>query len=355
MSIMPHKVVPSFQNAHGDAVITARLKALPEHFIVREILGFAPDNDGDHMLLTVRKRGANTAWVAKQLARFAQCDSRDVGFAGLKDRHAVTEQSYTVPSRQLTADDWLQCKGDGFEVIAAHRQRRKLKRGAHKGNEFEIVLTEVAGGDDALNARLEQIKQYGVPNYFGSQRFGRDGNNLVMACEWFENGKVIHDRHQRGFALSAARAFIFNSILQARIQQGTWNQLQAGDVANLNGSNSVFTVDAVDEVLKHRCDEFDIHPTGALWGGGELRTKGTVQTLESDVASEHQTFASGLCNAGLEQERRALRVQVRDLVWKREAGELRLKFALTKGAFATTVIAELVGSGAEALGEDEEG
>ncbi|MES1195402.1 MAG: tRNA pseudouridine(13) synthase TruD [Steroidobacter sp.] len=345
---------PDFMTAHGPAVISAQLKSQPEHFIVRECLGFAPDNEGDHMLVVVRKRGANTLWVEKQLAKFAKADLRDVGFAGLKDRHAITEQSFTVPSRHLQANDWLQCKGDGFEVIAAYRQRRKLKRGAHKGNGFEIVLTNVVGDDAALQSRLEKIKQDGVPNYFGSQRFGRDGNNLSMAREWFEDGKVIEDRHQRGFALSAARAFLFNSILQARIQQGTWNQLLAGDVANLSGSNSVFAVDQVDDVLTRRCNEFDIHPTGALWGAGESRAKGPVKELEMQIANQHAAIAQGLCDAGLEQERRALRIQVRDLEWKRDADQLTLKFSLTKGAFATAVIAELVGAAAESLGDDEE-
>ena len=344
----------SFASAYGAAVIIAQIKSQPEHFIVREWLGFSPDNEGDHMLVTVRKRGANTMWVAKQLARFANATPRDVGFSGLKDRHAITEQAFTIPSRHLQPYDWLQCKSDEFEVIAAHRQRRKLKRGTHKGNEFEIVLTEVAGDDAALKLRLELVKQYGVPNYFGSQRFGRDANNLSMAREWFESGKVIQDRHQRGFALSAARAFLFNSILQARIQQGTWNKLLAGDVANLSGSNSVFAVDQMDEVLGQRCDEFDIHPTGALWGKGELRTRGSIKELEMQIADDHAAIAQGLCAAGLEQERRALRVQVRDFIWKHEPDRLTLKFALTKGAFATAVISELMGLSAEALDESED-
>ncbi|HVY24122.1 MAG TPA: tRNA pseudouridine(13) synthase TruD [Steroidobacteraceae bacterium] len=351
---MPYEIAPSFQNAHGHAVITARLKALPEHFIVREWLGFAPDNEGDHMLVIVRKRGANTMWVAKQLARFATCDARDVGFAGLKDRHAITEQAFTVPSRQLQPNDWLQCKGDGYEVIEAHRQRRKLKRGAHKGNAFEIVLTNVVGDESALNARLDLIRQLGVPNYFGLQRFGRDGDNLTMARDWFENGKIIEDRHQRGFALSAARAYLFNLILQARIQQRTWNQLLNGDVANLSGSNSVFAVDQVDDVLANRCKEFDIHPTGALWGKGDLRSQGAVKELELRIADECISISQGLIKAGLEQERRALRVQVRDLNWKLENNQLTLQFSLAKGAFATAVLAELVGSSAEALTESED-
>jgi len=332
-----------FTPAFGAPVISARLKAEPEHFIVREILGFDADNDGEHMLLTVRKRGANSQWVAKQLAKHARVDVRDVGFSGLKDRHAVTEQAYTVPSRNLPPEAWIGFAGDGFEVTAAARHRRKLKRGAHKGNEFAITLTEVSGDLVALQTRLEQIKQFGVPNYFGLQRFGHDGHNLEMAREWFERGASIHDRSQRSFALSAARALIFNAVLQRRVQRGDWNQLASGDLANLNGSNSVFAVENVDEALTNRCASFDIHPTGPLWGAGELMTRGDVFNLEQAAAQQFGGLTTGLAAAGLTQERRALRVWVRNVAWTLENGELILRFALSKGSFATVVTAELLG------------
>jgi len=338
----------------GLPVITARVKAQPEHFVVREWLGFAADGEGDHMLLTVRKRGANTMWVAKQLAKHANADARDVGFSGLKDRHAVTEQAYTVPSRAMPPEAWLGLVGEGFEVIAAARHRRKLKRGAHKGNEFEINLTDIDGDFIALQRRLEHIKQTGVPNYFGAQRFGNNQHNLAMAQAWFEQGRIIYDRAQRGFALSAARALIFNAVLQARVERGDWNQLLAGDVANLNGSNSVFAVDVVDAVLQHRCAEFDIHPTGPLWGSGELASKGEVMELEREVAARFSSFQTGLGQAGLNQERRALRMWVRDFAWTLEATQLILRFSLSRGSFATTVIAELLGAAANEVREEED-
>lgn len=340
--------------AFGSPVITARVKAQPEHFIVREYLGFEADGEGEHMLLTVRKRGANSQWVAKQLAKHARAEVRDVGFCGLKDRHAVTEQAYTVPSRTMPPEAWLGFAGEGFEVIAAQRHRRKLKRGVHKGNEFEITLTELDGDRQALQARLELIQQIGIPNYFGAQRFGNDSHNLSLARDWFEQNKFIDDRIQRGFALSAARALIFNAVLQARVQRGDWNHLLSGDIANLNGSNSVFTVEAVDAVLTQRCAEFDIHPTGPLWGNGELATRGDVLALEQSIAAEFTSFAEGLSMAGLCHERRALRVWARNFAWTLGETQLILRFALSKGSFATVVIAELLGSAANEFGEGED-
>jgi tRNA pseudouridine13 synthase len=340
--------------AHGAPLISARFKVEPEDFVVREWLGFEPDGAGDFMLLTVRKRGANTLWVAKQLARFANADTRDVGFAGLKDRQAVTEQAYTVPSRAIEPDAWLGFAGEGFEVIAATRQRRKLKRGAHKGNDFEIVLRDVQGDETALLQRLQKLKTLGVPNYFGAQRFGHSGHNLHMADDWLVQGHEIRDRIQRGFALSAARSLLFNAVLQARVEQGTWNQLLSGDLANLNGSNSVFAVHQVDATLLQRCAEFDIHPTGPLWGAGELRVTGQVAELETAVISNYAALAQGLARAGLQQERRALRIWVRNLTWTLTDSRLILKFTLGRGAFATAVIAELLGTAANDFGEHED-
>jgi tRNA pseudouridine13 synthase len=340
--------------AFGASVISAHFKVEPEDFVVREWLGFEPDGAGDFMLLTVRKRGANTLWVAKQLARFANADVRDVGFAGLKDRQAVTEQAYTVPSRTMTPEAWLQCAGEGFAVIGATRQRRKLRRGAHKGNDFEIVLRDVQGDVAALQQRLQQLKDRGAPNYFGPQRFGRDGNNLLMAEDWLINGNEIRDRMQRGFALSAVRSLIFNAVLRRRVELGNWDQLLPGDLANLNGSNSVFAVTEVDALLRQRCVDFDIHPSGPLWGSGELPTRAQVAELESQVAAPYMQLIAGLAQAGLEHERRALRVWIRDFTWQLDGRNLTLRFRLHRGAFATTVIAELLGNAAGGFGENED-
>jgi len=181
-----------------------------------------------------------------------------------------------------------------------------------------------------------------VPNYFGPQRFGHDGGNLELARHWFASGEAPRDRMQRSFALSAARAFLFNAVLERRIADATWSRLQPGDVANLDGSGSVFTVESVDETLAARCAILDIHPTGPLWGTGELASRGTVAALEKSVMECHASLAHGLGAADLEQERRALRLRVADLRWSREGSDVRLCFRLSRGAFATAVLHELV-------------
>jgi tRNA pseudouridine13 synthase len=340
--------------AFGAAVSTGVIKKEPEHFRVREYLGFEADGEGEHVLLTVRKRNANTLWVARALARHAKIHPREIGFSGLKDRQALTEQAFTAPLGKLSLEHWQGLQGEGFEVLSAFRQRRKLRRGAHKANDFYIVIDELNGDPESLRERLDAIARCGVPNYFGPQRFGRNEHNLQAAAAWFIEGREPRDRVQRGFALSAARAAIFNQLLAQRVNQGNWNELLVGDVANLNGSGSVFCVEVLDEILRQRCTVLDIHPTGPLWGRGELSSKGSAAEWERALANQYAPFSLGLEAAGLQQERRALRAQVANLAWTLEAKRLILEFRLLRGMFATAVLAEIIGAGANGFGEDED-
>jgi tRNA pseudouridine13 synthase len=328
--------------AHGGPAGRATMRAVPEDFIVREWLGFEPDGDGEHVLLRVRKRDANTMWVAKQLAKLAKIHPRDVGFAGLKDRDAVADQAFTVPARSAIGVDWAGVRGEGFAVLTATRHRRKLKRGALRGNEFEIALRSFSGPLGALEQRLQMITAAGVPNYFGPQRFGRAGHNVEVARAWFSGGAAPRDRTQRSFALSAARALIFNAALAERVRDGTWNRMHDGDVANLDGSGSTFVVETVDEVLRDRCTQLDIHPTGPMWGAGPLPVSGEIATLEQRVVDGHPELARGLEGAGLEAERRALRVRVDRLECTISGSDVFLRFRLARGAFATAVLHELI-------------
>jgi len=332
--------------AHGGPVGSARLRVTPEDFVVREWLGFDADGEGDHLLLKVRKRGANTMWVAKQLARIGKIHPRDVGFAGLKDRDAVAEQAFTVPGRSAVPN-WLGITGDGFEVISAERTRRKLKRGALKGNDFEIVLREFSGDLALLEQRLQTLATAGAPNYFGPQRFGHNGSNVTSAIAWFQGGPLL-ERAERGFALSAARSVIFNAVLAERLNAGTWNQLLDGDVVNLNGSGSFFLAETVDDTLRDRCRQLDVHPTGPMWHGDSLLSKGATAELEMRTAQQYAVLAEGLSKARLEPERRPLRVPVRELKWRIDGADVHLQFRLQRGSFATAVLHELIGNAFQA-------
>jgi tRNA pseudouridine13 synthase len=288
------------------------------------------------VLLKVRKRGANTEWVARELARAAGCRAHDIGYAGLKDRHAVTTQWFSVPrprDRDLGA-----VHGDGFEVLEAHAHTKKLPRGALAGNRFAIRVRDLDVSHDSLAQRLAAIARDGVPNYFGPQRFGRDGANLRKITR---DPGVIHPR-ERTYVLSAARSLVFNAVLAERVADRTWCQLEVGDVANLDARGSVFPVDAVDETLHARVERLDVHPTGPLWGSDALMSRGRIASLEQQVATAFDKPCALVVAAGMRQERRSLRLAVRDLSWDLQGRDLVIRFWLTKGSFATTVLRELV-------------
>jgi len=334
--------VPAMERASGTAVGVGRIRVLPEDFRVTERLGFVADGAGNHVLLRVLKQGANTTWVARELARRASVCETEVGFAGLKDRHAVSEQYFTVPAHSQSPASWLTHEGEGYRVLGAALHRRKLRRGSHRGNSFDITVRELDADRRCLQERLGALAELGVPNYFGPQRFGRTGSNLALARRQLAEGRLPRGRIQRSMMLSAARAAIFNSVLSARVRAGTWNSLQPGDVANLNGTGSVFPVAEVDDILAARCARLDLHATGPLWGAGDSRVRGAIQSLEERVAAEWPELYRGLEAAGLRQERRALRVQLGALRWTLGEDWLRLQFTLPRGAYATAFVHELL-------------
>ncbi len=337
----------SLPQAHGAPVLAARIRVAPEDFRVEEIDGFAPEGSGEHLLLTVEKRGMNTAFAAKLIAQWAGIDEGGIGYAGLKDRHAVTVQRFSVhlPRRVAPSIEALEAN-DGLRVLGLAWHSRKLPRGALGGNRFVLRLREAVGERPGVEARLRAIAARGVPNYFGEQRFGREGDNVANALAMFAGRRVA--RAQRTHLLSAARSQLFNRVLAARVDAGCWESALDGEVWMLDGSRSVFGPVPFDAALEARLAAFDIHPTAPLWGRGELRSTGEAAALERGALADPESIAlcAGLEAAGLKQERRATRLRPADLSWAwAEPQALELRFTLPPGAYATAVLAELTGGG----------
>ncbi len=326
--------------AHGGPPVTGLLKADPGDFIVEERLGFEPDGGAGHFLLRVEKRDANTLYVARCLARLTGTPQGDVGFAGLKDRRAVARQWFSLPARKTGAPA-AGLEGDGFRVLEVHPHSRKLRRGALAGNRFLLRVREIKGELSALEARLKTIADCGVPNYFGPQRFGRDGANLMQVSDWIDSLKLPRDRTSRGFLLSAARSLAFNAVLGLRVSDGSWNRLLPGEVASLAGSSSVFRVAELDEDLARRCREGDIGPSGPLCGAGDMVPSGECAGVEQQALEMLAPLPARL-GAVVDGERRALVLRAVDLSWNAVAGGLELGFELRRGAFATSLLREAV-------------
>lgn len=328
--------------AFGAPLLKAAIRSVPEDFQVDELPAFEATGEGEHLLLDIRKRGANTVAVAKRLAQWASLPEMAVSYAGQKDRHAVTTQRFSVHLPKRISPDIALLDSDEMQVVASTWHNRKLQRGALAGNRFKLVLRQVEGDASAIAARLDTIALRGIPNWFGEQRFGRDGGNVPAALAMFAGRRVRKD--QRSMLLSAARSALFNRVLAARVEQGSWDHGLEGEVWMLDGSRSVFGPEPFTGELAERLTRFDIHPSAPLWGAGALRSTAAALAVEQQALADEQALAlrAGLEEAGLKQERRALRLRPTQLQYRwPQPDVLEITFALPPGCYATAVLHEL--------------
>lgn len=333
--------IPVWPYVYGGPSGTGKIRSFPEDFIVNENLSFEPSGEGEHAFLQIEKKGENTEYVARQLSRFANVRQRDVSYAGLKDRYAITTQWFSVWLPGKGDPDWTQFESDSVKVLQAVRHARKLKRGVLSGNSFKLTVRDWQGDQAKAIQQLEQIKANGIANYFGSQRFGNEGQNVGKALAMFEGAKV--GREQRSMYLSAVRSYLFNLILAERINQNNWNQPIAGDTYQFDLSHSCFQSDQPDAEIIRRLAAKEIHPTGALWGRGDADVSAYALDIEQAAIDAHPQLAQGLIANSVERDRRALRVNVQDLCWQFvDSTTLELCFTLPAGSYATSVLRELI-------------
>lgn len=324
------------------------LKTDPGDFLVVEDLGFEPDGEGEHLLVRLRKTGCNTVFVAEQLARFTGLPLRAVSYAGMKDRHAITEQWFCLHIPGKSDPDLSHFVLEGCEIVATTRHRRKLRIGTLKGNAFELVLRQVSQPEE-VEARLLQVQQTGVPNYFGSQRFGRQGNNISQALRWANQEIQIKDRAKRSFYLSAARSALFNLIVSQRLATlGPW-QVMTGDALQLTGRGSWFVASEQDMPdLPARVASGELSLTAPLPGEGPAGSIGAALAFEQQWLDSQPALMDLLTREHLSPVRRALLVQPGALQWQwQDAATLALSFTLPAGSFATSVVRELLHTDAD--------
>lgn len=286
----------------------ALLRERVEDFRVVEILEPGAEGDAGHVWMRVRKSSLSTPAAARRIADALRINTADVGYSGLKDERSISEQWFSVPTPAFS-EAALQSI-EGVSLLAHAMQARKLRRGVHQGNRFEILLREVERPHLPSDPFI-------FPNYFGQRRFGYD--NIEQARDWLQNRRRRRiTPFKRGIYLSVLRSLLFNEVLGRRVAAGNWSELLEGDVADAGGL-----------------------PTGPLWGRGTSRTLGLPRDLEDQALTDHADVREGLEFAGVDQDRRSLVGTASDVrVIETEPGQLMISFFLPVGTYATVALDE---------------
>ncbi|NVN91740.1 MAG: tRNA pseudouridine(13) synthase TruD [Desulfuromonadales bacterium] len=379
------------------------IKESPDDFIVTEIPAYEPSGSGEHVYVTIEKRGMTTLEALRRVARVLRITERDIGYAGMKDSIGVTRQTISV--QRIRPEDVIGRDLDGVKVISALRHGNKLKLGHLKGNRFRIVVRAV-GGDAASRAAsvLAVLAERGVPNWFGYQRYGVQGNshligaalvrrnwraavdlligdaNAVRDPQWrsaieaYWRGDLVgalrlmpalcrserdvlqrlvshpeawekafgalHPRLKKLY-LSAYQSCLFDRVVEQRLNE--LDQILAGDLAWKHVNGACFLVEDAD-VERERVRRFEISATGPMFGAKMKQAGGTVRSAEEQILEDESiTLESFDLGNGLamEGERRPLRVPLGEHSFSRDGDRLLVEFSLPKGSYATSVIREI--------------
>ncbi|MGB3726367.1 MAG: tRNA pseudouridine(13) synthase TruD [Glaciecola sp.] len=358
---MLNLTVNNWHYLHGGPLFDATIKQSLVDFKVTETLSFEPSGSGEHQFLYIEKAGQNTAFVAEELAKFAKLPLRAVSYAGRKDKYATTYQWFGIyfggkqqksrksPVVKPSDINWNDFSLPGVRILQYTQNDRKLRTGSIKHNAFDIVLRNIDSiNTTQLHARLSQIRNMGVPNYFGNQRFGEIiksdgsvqlGGNLQLA-EKLVNGEAIRNRNKNSMAISALRSWLFNQFVSHRLQQTDFLHVLDGDALSLSGSNSFFIANNTSDEHERLISK-DINLTAPMWGKGQLDTKAQALAFEQQLASQYQPVCTTLEALSLEQQRRNILLYPQDLQAEVSEHEVCLRFSLPSGCFATSVLREI--------------
>ncbi|MEM7410665.1 MAG: tRNA pseudouridine(13) synthase TruD [Myxococcota bacterium] len=328
-----------------------RLRTEPEDFRVEEEPLYPPSGEGTHTFVRVEKRLRTTEAVARELARCAEVPARDVGYAGRKDRAAVTTQWFSVPG--LDPEAAIDLSLTGARVLEAVRHPHKLRTGQLRGNRFVLRLRDGTPADWARGeANLQALLVEGLPNRFGAQRFGRDSDNAERARRYCAGELRVRDRREARFLVSAWQSEVFNAVLAAR--PGPLGLLEVGDLAMRHDSGAAFLVeDAARE--QPRADRFEISPTGPIFGPRMTWPGGAVLERERALLRDQGLDPDALALPGVRARgaRRAPRVQPEGLTLQVQSdSEAELSFGLPAGSYATVLVESLFGPTEDASAHD---
>lgn len=317
--------------------VGGKLKDRPEHFVVEEIPLYQAQGEGPHLYLTLRRAGLTTRQVVDELARRYGQPGDSIGYAGLKDKEAVTIQTFSLALAVSEGEARRLSEGAPWELIAVNRHQNKLKVGHLLGNRFTIILSEPHGSLDQALAIVARLQETGVPNYFGQQRFGRDGDNFAAGLDFLKSGRKPRSWRDK-FLLSALQSFVYNFYLSRRIDQGLFLKVVGGDICKKYATGGLFTSED-GEAETARLTAGELSHTGPIFGAKMMKPLGEAAEMERQALAELDLTAEELARAGV-GDRRQNRLLIPDLQISPHEEGLRLSFSLPKGAYATTVLQE---------------
>lgn len=327
-------------------------KARPEDFIVDEVPLYPATGEGPHTFIRIEKRSRTTEEVAAELARVSGTQRREVGYAGIKDRVAVTRQWFSLAD--IEPERAMEFQLTGAKVLEAVRHQHKLRTGHLRGNRFEIWVRDLNATQIAeAQARVATIDELGFANKFGSQRFGRDGDNPQRGLEILNGEKRLKDRRHARFLVSALQSAVFNEVLAAR--ELPLDQFEIGDLAMKHDSGGVFPVEDV-ETENLRAKSFEISPSGPIFGKKVARPLGVPAEREAEVLAKYGIDAEMSLTPprgiSLRGARRAFRARPEGLEHSTTNNAFRLAFTLMSGSYATVLLEELFGELSIGSGEN---
>lgn len=325
---------------YGTALVSGTIKAQAADFRVVENLGFEPSGEGEHLFLLVKKSGLSSHELIDALARDFKLKPRDIGYSGLKDKLAVTQQwlSLHMPGQM---NQFEMPEISGYTVLQQGWHHRKLKPGTHRTNSFEVIIRNLEGFTEHSSRQIDSIKSSGMANYFGQQRFGERLDNVSRAIQAFSNPRKTRklSRNKRSLYLSALRSHLFNQVLSSRIESGHWQQPVEGDVFMLSGSQSNFQ-EALSDDIQSRYQSFDLSSSASLFGEGNSKLADQAAAIENRVFSEHSEIVESLLRLKAKLQMRPIRVAVEDLnvEYQEKEKTLLIKATLPSGSYFTTLL-----------------
>lgn len=323
--------------------VGGRIKAAPEDFEVEEIPAYEPSGEGEHLFLWVQKRDVGAEYFARQIAKRLGLVPGEVGAAGLKDRHAVTRQWVSVPA---TAEPRLAAlDGDGITLLRTSRHVNKLRPGHLRGNRFRVIIRDVVSDADERAAPiLDRLRQNGLPNFYGPQRFGRDGETVRLGLELLRRERShVRNPFLRKLALSAAQSLLFNDCLGRRLTDGLLRMVLAGDVMAKWPAGGMFVARDV-AAEQARFDARETVHAGPMFGRKTFAAEGAAAEREAAVLRDAGLSLDAFAGFGklVQGTRRHNLVYVDDLTSEREPEGLRLTFSLPAGSYATVLLREVM-------------